>query len=256
MPVPMRCRVQGEQVWQALLQFAVAERLDAVIDCGALLAGTSNRYGRPGLAHSQGMLPTLQSPASTTPSRCIPPAPCAGVPPSSWCRCCWRRRRARHSDGTAASATTMRARGQWMVLDLQGRRLSRASSPIQEAQVFTLFDEARCRGADLRLRGDAVGLLTLGPATCKDKLMQVGREGVGGAGRHVRGTHPRGAAAHSRLARSARPDSSRPAPWPRRPRAGCASWVEARRCGSRPQPTSLQRSGRLLLPAPLPRQQG
>lgn len=39
-------------------------------------------------------------------------------------------------------------------------------------QALTLFDEARCRGADLQLRADAVGLLTLGPATCKDKLMQ------------------------------------------------------------------------------------
>lgn len=39
-------------------------------------------------------------------------------------------------------------------------------------QAFTLFDEARCRGADLQLRGDAVGLLTLGPTTTKDKLMQ------------------------------------------------------------------------------------
>ena len=39
-------------------------------------------------------------------------------------------------------------------------------------QALTLFDEARCRGADLKLRPDAVGLLTLGPATCKDKLMQ------------------------------------------------------------------------------------
>lgn len=48
-------------------------------------------------------------------------------------------------------------------------------------QAFTLFDEARCRGADLQLRPDAVGLLTLGPTTCKDKLMQAaggGRVGM------------------------------------------------------------------------------
>jgi hypothetical protein len=30
-------------MWQALLRFAVDERLDALIDCGALLAGTTNR---------------------------------------------------------------------------------------------------------------------------------------------------------------------------------------------------------------------
>ena len=59
-----------------------------------------------------------------------------------------------------------------MVVDLQGRRMPRHSSPILEAQAFTIFDEARCRGADLQLRADAVGLLTLGPTTCKDKLMQ------------------------------------------------------------------------------------
>ena len=64
--------------------------------------------------------------------------------------------------------------GKWMVLDLQRRRLPRDCSPIRESQAFTIFDEARCRGADLQLRPDAVGLLTLGPATCKDKLMQVG----------------------------------------------------------------------------------
>jgi hypothetical protein len=60
----------------------------------------------------------------------------------------------------------------WMVVDLQGRRKHRHSSPIRESEAFTIFDEARCRGADLQLRLDAVGLLTLGPTTCKDKLMQ------------------------------------------------------------------------------------
>lgn len=44
--------------------------------------------------------------------------------------------------------------------------------PPPPLQALTLFDEARCRGADLHLRPDAVGLLTLGPSTCKDKLMQ------------------------------------------------------------------------------------
>lgn len=62
----------------------------------------------------------------------------------------------------------------WMVLDLQRRLTPREVSPIREDQALCVFDEARCRGADLRLRPDALGLLTLGPATCKDKLMQVG----------------------------------------------------------------------------------
>lgn len=32
-----------EVVWRALLHFAVREGVDALVDCGALLAGTSNR---------------------------------------------------------------------------------------------------------------------------------------------------------------------------------------------------------------------
>lgn len=65
----------------------------------------------------------------------------------------------------------------WMVLDHHGRYLPRTVSPVQESQALTLFDEARCRGADLQLRVDAVGLLTLSTTTCKDKLMQaVGRQ--------------------------------------------------------------------------------
>jgi hypothetical protein len=39
-------------------------------------------------------------------------------------------------------------------------------------QCFAVFDDARCRGSDLKLRRQAVGLLTLGPGLCKDKLMQ------------------------------------------------------------------------------------
>lgn len=84
------------------------------------------------------------------------------------------------------------AEREWVVADPQGRRQPRASSPIREAQCLTLFDEARCRGADLQLRHGAVGLLTLGPATTKDKLMQsagrlrkLGELGRRGGGRRV-----------------------------------------------------------------------
>jgi hypothetical protein len=60
----------------------------------------------------------------------------------------------------------------WMVRELQGRLLPRHSSPIPDSKAFAIYDDARCRGADLQLRPGAVGLLTLGPATCKDKMMQ------------------------------------------------------------------------------------
>ncbi len=35
--------VQGQPVWQALLDHALKQGLDAVLDCGALLVGVSNR---------------------------------------------------------------------------------------------------------------------------------------------------------------------------------------------------------------------
>lgn len=60
----------------------------------------------------------------------------------------------------------------WMVADSRGRCVPRHSSPIAERDTFVIFDDARCRGADLQLRRDAVGLLTLGPGMAKDKLMQ------------------------------------------------------------------------------------
>lgn len=36
--------MQGQAVWEVLLQLAVREGMDALVDCGALLAGTSNRW--------------------------------------------------------------------------------------------------------------------------------------------------------------------------------------------------------------------
>jgi hypothetical protein len=65
---------------------------------------------------------------------------------------------------------------EWAVLEARGRRTPLRSSPLAAAHTFALFDEARCRGSDLALRGDAVGLLTLGAGATKDKVMQV-REG-------------------------------------------------------------------------------
>ncbi len=75
----------------------------------------------------------------------------------------------------------------WTVLDRHGRRLPRHSSPVSEREAFVLYDDARCRGADLQLRRDAVGLLTLGPGLCKDKLMQAaGRLRMLGRGQTLR----------------------------------------------------------------------
>ena len=62
--------------------------------------------------------------------------------------------------------------GDWVVLERSGRRLLKDISPITEKDAFAIFDEPRCRGTDLKLRADAVALLTLAPNICKDKLMQ------------------------------------------------------------------------------------
>ncbi|PNH12759.1 hypothetical protein TSOC_000243 [Tetrabaena socialis] len=117
-------------VWQLLLDLAVGQGLDALLDCGALLAGASNSEA------AQYLLPRLDR------------ARFKGV-----CFC----------DESARS---------WVVCDVYGRQLPRHSSPIAEREAFVIFDDARCRGADLQLRREAVGLLTLGPGLCKDKLMQ------------------------------------------------------------------------------------
>jgi hypothetical protein len=59
----------------------------------------------------------------------------------------------------------------WVVADPLGRCLARGTaSPVAERDCFTVYDDARCRGADLQLRRDAVGLLTLGQGITKDKV--------------------------------------------------------------------------------------
>ena len=51
----------------------------------------------------------------------------------------------------------------WVVLERSGRCLPKDISPIQEVDSFVIFDEPRCRGTDLKLRSNAVALLTLAP---------------------------------------------------------------------------------------------
>ncbi|EFJ48301.1 hypothetical protein VOLCADRAFT_104794 [Volvox carteri f. nagariensis] len=116
--------------WQVLLDTALDEGVDALLDCGALLAGASNRDA------ADYLLARL--------------------------------------DGHRYQGVTYfdEALRSWTVCDLRGRRLPRHASAIMERQTLVIYDDARCRGADLQLRPGAVGLLTLGPSVCKDKLMQ------------------------------------------------------------------------------------
>eukprot|EP00198_Chlamydomonas_reinhardtii_P007687 XP_001697024.1 predicted protein [Chlamydomonas reinhardtii] len=122
----------GVAVWQSLLQMALDKSAHALIDCGALLAGTTNRHAAEFLLAD----PRLQQ---------------LGF--------------------RGVTFYAERERG-WAVLELTGRCLPRSSSPLQEHETFVIYDEARCRGADLKLKRNAVALLTLGPRVCKDKLMQ------------------------------------------------------------------------------------
>ncbi|KAE9035103.1 hypothetical protein PR002_g7757 [Phytophthora rubi] len=46
------------------------------------------------------------------------------------------------------------------------------SASMQEKETFVIFDEARSRGSDMKLPHEASALLTLGPKLTKDKLMQ------------------------------------------------------------------------------------
>lgn len=76
--------------------------------------------------------------------------------------------------------------GDWVVcsLDLQKWALSR--SPIHESDAFVIFDESHCRGADMRLKRDAMAVVSLGVNVCKDKLIQaVGRMRQLGPGRQT-----------------------------------------------------------------------
>eukprot|EP00899_Mesostigma_viride_P005774 jgi/Mesvir1/15198/Mv06434-RA.1 len=64
------------------------------------------------------------------------------------------------------------ARREWMVRDRSGSCVPLSRSPIAPADAFVIFDESRCRGTDLKLRPDALALLTLSARMTKDKLMQ------------------------------------------------------------------------------------
>ena len=60
----------------------------------------------------------------------------------------------------------------WVVLERTGRICPNGLSPVSETEVFAIYDEPRCRGTDLKLRSNAVAVLTLGSDLCKDKLLQ------------------------------------------------------------------------------------
>ena len=61
----------------------------------------------------------------------------------------------------------------WAVYEMENARyIDLKSSSLSESECFVYFDQSRCRGADLKLRIDAVALLTLEPNMRKDVLLQ------------------------------------------------------------------------------------
>jgi hypothetical protein len=62
----------------------------------------------------------------------------------------------------------------WEVQDKHRQIWSLINAPISEKDPgsFVFFDERHCRGADMKLPPDAVGLLTIGPCMAKSKVMQ------------------------------------------------------------------------------------
>eukprot|EP01080_Neovahlkampfia_damariscottae_P011886 gene11886-5213_t len=63
--------------------------------------------------------------------------------------------------------------GRWVIIDGKTRKITeRNISHIPEKDTFVIFDEARTRGADMKLNFNAIALITLGEGITKDKFMQ------------------------------------------------------------------------------------
>lgn len=58
-----------------------------------------------------------------------------------------------------------------MIISCDGGLWELRSAPIRERDAFVIFDEAHCRGVDMKMR-DGRAVLTLGPDMCKDVMMQ------------------------------------------------------------------------------------
>jgi hypothetical protein len=53
--------------------------------------------------------------------------------------------------------------GRWLVYDIEGKFYIPRGTTIPDHQTFVVFDQARTRGADLKMDGDIVAALSLGP---------------------------------------------------------------------------------------------
>jgi hypothetical protein len=133
---PPQHQQQPTLLWQQALTLAVEREMDAFIDAGALLVGVSNGEA------AQFVLERMP--------------------------------RGTHSryQGVVYSLVDSGGRQEWRVRGRQGHEWPLTSSPVRERDAFVLFDQHQCRGADMKLRQGAMGMLSLGPGLCKDALMQ------------------------------------------------------------------------------------
>lgn len=60
----------------------------------------------------------------------------------------------------------------WRVIDRKPRETNLKSSSITERDAFVIYDQSRCRGADMKLHPNATALLSIGPCQQKDSLLQ------------------------------------------------------------------------------------
>ncbi len=139
-----------QPLWQTLLDMVVTEKADALIDAGSLLAGISNSQAAAYL-----------------------------------------RDKVQDSDykGIIYFETNCeRPEGNWYVLNVQTEECQpKADSAIRDWESIVIYDDARTRGSDMKLRDNALGLLTIGPKIIKDKLVQAaGRMRLLEAGQRLR----------------------------------------------------------------------
>ncbi len=124
-----------KQEWAQVIDVCLEKSAGALVDAGALLAGKPNREIAEVLREKL-----------------------LGMPPQE---CRYR--------GVVFFDVKF---GHWRVLALDRQEWPKSASPIPERECFALFDEIRCRGADLKLAHDTVAVVTVGAKMCKDKLMQ------------------------------------------------------------------------------------
>ena len=66
--------------------------------------------------------------------------------------------------------------GNWKIYDVVSHTTIGRDTSIPEHETFVIFDEARTRGSDIKMKTDTEAVLSLGPNMTKDKMMQaIGR---------------------------------------------------------------------------------